>query len=247
MSLTFDQPVLLGLLVPALAIVFLLWRTSRAYLPPLRRWASLIVRSLVVSLLLVALAGPHLTRSADTLAVAVLLDRSDSISPADQDREQQWLSHLLASKRPDDQVAVVSFAGQAEVDRPLSADPSMPTFGDTTSLHPSRTNIASAIRLGLAALPPSAARRLVLLSDGNENDEQATSAAALAAAAGVPIDTVALPGPAGPSAVVEALDAPSHVRQTDQFAVTVQVRATQAMPATLYLAENDHLLAQQAV
>ena len=64
-----------------------------------------------------------------------------------------------------------------------------------------RTDIAAAIRAGVAALPPSAARRLVLLSDGQENLDHADPAAALASAAHVQLMTVAVDEQRNPVAV----------------------------------------------
>ena len=147
--------------------MFAIWRSSRVYLPPARRFAALGLRAAVVSLVVVALAGPLVQLRASTLAVAVLLDRSDSISPAAQDQQEQWLSPMLASKAPDDQVAVITFAGDASVERPLSTDRDTAALADADGpASGDRTDIAAAIRTGLAALPPSTARRLVLLSDG---------------------------------------------------------------------------------
>src|SRR5207248_10894374 len=133
------------------------------------------------------------------------------------------------------------------VERPLSADPTPTTLSIDSTLHGSSTNIAGAIQLGLGVLPPDATRRMVLISDGNENAGDAVQAAALARAAGVQLDTIALTGDNGPKALVEALDAPSRLHEGDRFTVTAQIRATQAMPATLELLADDHLIASQDV
>jgi Ca-activated chloride channel family protein len=180
MSLTFDQPLLLGLLPVSLGLVYVLWRKSRVYLPLLRRQLALGLRALGITLLVLVLSGPKLQLNASDLAIAVLLDRSDSISPAQRAQEEAWLAAMLAHKSARDQVAVVGFAGDATLERPLSADPSPPVLSEDSTLQGSRTDIAAAIRLGLGVLPPDAARRLVLVSDGNENAEESQQAAALA-------------------------------------------------------------------
>ena len=73
MSLSFDRPLLLLLLPVCLGLVYLLWRTSRVYMPPLRRRASLVLRVLVVTLLVAAIAEPRVQLPANDLAVAFLL------------------------------------------------------------------------------------------------------------------------------------------------------------------------------
>jgi Mg-chelatase subunit ChlD/uncharacterized membrane protein len=212
-----------------------------------RRFAALGLRLAVVSLVIFALAGPSVQLRAASLGVAVLLDRSDSIPPVAQEQEEQWLASMLANKAPDDQVAVVTFAGDARIERPLSADSSPPALADAQDLHPASTDLAGAIRMGLAALPPDMARRLVLLTDGQQNQEDASQAAALAAAAGVQLLTVSLTTQDGPEALVEGLDAPSQVRQGDAFNVTARIRSTDPTGATLHLLVDGDLATTQQV
>src|SRR5579864_8492060 len=247
MGISFDQPLLLLLLAPSLGLVWLLWRNSRVYLPPARRYAALVLRSAVVVLLVTSLAGPNVRLNANDLAVAILLDRSASITPAERAQEEQLVTDTLAHKAQNDKVAVIGFAAEASVERSLSTDASPPVYADDDSLRPSSTDIARAIQLGLAILPPDAARRIVLVSDGNANEGDAQQAATLVKAAGVQLDTIALTADSGTQALVEALDAPARLRQGDSFTVTVQVRATEPMPATLQLLADDRLVGSQDV
>jgi uncharacterized membrane protein/Mg-chelatase subunit ChlD len=247
MQISFTQPVLLALLVPSLALVYYLWHSSHVYMPPVRRHASLLLRMAAVSLLVVGLSGPSVRLEANDLAEAILLDRSASITPAERAQEEQFVTDALAHKAPNDRFAVVSFAGEATADMPLSTDSTPPVFAEDTTLRPTSTDIGKAIQLGLGILPPDAARRIVLLSDGNANAGDAQQAAVLAQTAGVQLDTVALTADSGPQALVEALDAPSRLRAGDAFSVTVQARANQAMAATLQLVADDRLVGTQDV
>lgn len=247
MTVSFEQPLLLVLLVPSLALVYALWHTSRVYLPPVRRYAALVLRTVAVSLLIVGISRPTIRLHANYLAVAVLLDRSDSITPAQRALQQAWVADALAHKSPTDQLAVISFAGEASLQRPLSADATPPVLADDSALHGARTDIARAIQLGLSVLPADAARRIVLISDGNENAGNAQQAAALAQAAGVQLETLTLTSQTGPQALVEALDAPARLHQGDNFSATVQIRATEAMPASLQLLADDRLVGSQDV
>ena len=235
MTIQFERAWLLLALVPCLALVYWLWHTSKGYLPPFRRAAALVLRSAIVTLLVLALAGPLALLRANNLAVAVLLDRSDSTTPAAQADQEHWLAQALASKGANDQVAVITFAGDARVERPLSDDATPPALAEPDGLHPERTNIAAAIRLGLGALPPNLARRLVLLSDGQQNQDQADEAAGLAAAAGVQLMAVPNEQSSGPEALVDGLEAPTQLRQGESFSATADIRATDPGGATLIL------------
>src|SRR5205085_8612926 len=159
-SLAFDRPLLLLLLPACIAVVYALWRTSRVYMPPVRRRLSLGLRLSIVTLLVAVLAEPRIQLPANDLAVAFLLDRSDSITPSMQADQERWLADALQHKAQQDQAAVISFGGEPVVDRALSTDSDPPRLSPSTNLNPSSTDVASAIRAGLAVLPPSAARRL---------------------------------------------------------------------------------------
>jgi len=244
-SIDFERPWLLLLLPASVALVYVLWRTSRTYMPPVRRRASLIVRLSVVSLLCLVLSVPTVQLRADQLAIAILLDRSDSITPLARSQQEDWLAKALQSKSPSDQVAVITFGEDATVERALSEEQRPPRLApDDTG---TRTNISAAIRAGVAALPPSAARRLVLLSDGRENLDHADSAAALAAAAHVQLMTVPMDETQGPEVLVRALDAPAQLREGERFTVTAQLEATQSTSATLHLLMDGQLRTSQQV
>src|SRR6202048_1316560 len=122
MRLDFEYPLVLILLPVCAAVIVVVGRASRTYMPPLRRRISLGLRLAVVSLLVLALASPLVQLTADQLAVAVLLDRSDSIAPTARVDEESWLASALAAKAPADQVAVVSFGADATLERTLSTD-----------------------------------------------------------------------------------------------------------------------------
>lgn len=250
MSIDFERPALLLLLPLSLAVVYWLWRTSKAYMPPLRRRVALAVRVAVVTLLCLGLASPLVQLRADELAVAFLVDRSDSISPAARVEQERWLARALQTKSLGDRAAVITFGQEATVEQALSTDATPPRLNAASgnNVDGTRTNIASAIRAGVAALPPSAARRLVLLSDGRENLEQAEPAAALAAAAGVQLLSV----PSGfaadtPEVLVRQVDAPAQVREGERFNVTAQVDSTVPTTAALNLLVDGQLAGTQEV
>ena len=247
MSLAFDRPSLLLLLPVCIGFVYLLWRTSRVYMPPLRRRISLGLRIAVVSLLVAALAEPRVQLPANDLAVAFLLDRSDSITPNMQGDQEQWLADALQHKADQDQAAVITFGGDPVVDRALSPENDPPRLSPSSNVNPSSTDIAAAVRAGLAVLPPSSARRLVLLSDGQENQEKADTAAALAAAAGVQLLAMPLEAARGPEVLVRALDAPAQLREGERFTISAQVEANVATTATLYLMIDGTLAGSQDV
>src|SRR5215213_4298195 len=83
--------------------------------------ASLLLRLVILSLLIFALAGVNLVRGADKLAVVYLVDVSDSVGQQAQEAELAYVRDSLEAMRPDDQAAVIAFGGNALVERPMSS------------------------------------------------------------------------------------------------------------------------------
>jgi Mg-chelatase subunit ChlD/uncharacterized membrane protein len=246
-SLAFDRPLLLLLLPVSIGIVYILWRTSRVYMPPLRRRISLVLRVTIVALLVAVLAEPRVQLPANDLAVAFLLDRSDSITPSMQTDEEKWLADALTHKAQQDQAAVISFGGEPVVDRALSTESDPPRLSPPSNVDPSSTDIAAAVRAGLAVLPPASARRIVLVSDGQENQEKADTAAALASAAGVQLMAVPLDSVRGPEVLVRRLDAPTQLREGERFSVSAEVDSNVSTSGSLYLLVDGSLVGTQDV
>src|SRR3954470_10034254 len=181
LSLTRPEGLILLALVPL--AVYLTLR-GRLLMRRGRRRSSLALRIAIIALLVLAVFGLELGQAFHRLSVVFLVDRSASISAAQQAREAEYLRAAIDQMGPDDSAGVVAFGADALVDRPVTADKSPPDLASRPQ--PGYTNLADAIRLGLAVAPADSARRLVLLSDGKENAGNADWAARLAAANSVP-------------------------------------------------------------
>ena len=185
-----------------------------------REWASLALRCLLLLLLILGLAGAQVTRSADELAIVYLVDVSDSILLEQRQAALEWVGAAIEALKPNDKAAVILFGADALVERPLSAARELAPVSSTP--RPLNTNIAAAIRLGLALLPAGMARRLVLLSDGVETAGDALESAQLAAASGVQIDVYPLGEMRpGSEAMLTTISAPTRLAEGDRFSLSV--------------------------
>jgi len=244
MTFDFIQPLalLLLLLLPAF---WLIDRVSRTHLPRTRRRLVLGVRMLVVTLLVLGLAGPRYFGQADEQAVAFLVDVSDSVTPPMRERQQTFLRDATAAMSDRDKSAIIAFAGQAVVEQPLaSARPVNPV---ASIIEGGRTDLAGAIRLALATLPSTMARKIVVLSDGNENVGKAVDQARVSNAVGVPIHVVPLAQQSGPEVLVRNVETPAFVREGEKFSATISLDATADTKARVHLLADGKLLATQNV
>ncbi len=221
--MTFSSPWLLLLLLALPVFVWLGW-PSRG--PSRRREiASLVLRLLFALLLCLSLAGLEVRRAADELSVIFLVDHSDSMSPLAQQLAQDYVRQALQHLGPNDRAGVIIFGGNALVERPLSASKELDNF--TSKVSTLQTDLAEAIRLGLALLPADTARRLVVLSDGRETTGDALQAAQFAKASGTQIIAIPLAQTMGETdAQITAVEAPPRLRQGEQFGLKLTVEST---------------------
>ncbi len=197
-----------------------------------RDWASLIARLLILLLLTLSLAGTQIVRAADELAVVFLVDASDSIGPEQSAQAEEFVRAAMETMTPNDQAAVILFGANALVERPMSGLAELaPVTSVPQQLH---TDLAEAIRLGMALFPAGSARRLVILSDGAETIGDAAQAAKLAAASGVVIDFVPLSRPSGSAEVLLTnVDAPTRVVEGETFRIDITAESTTNTTAVL--------------
>jgi uncharacterized membrane protein len=241
MGISFDAPLALLLLPPLLTVVVALHLLSRRRLGVGRRRVALLVRVLLLSALVFALAGFQLVLPVDRLAVVYVVDMSDSVGTAGREEALAYLRESLAAKKDEDIAGIVAFGGDALVERLPSDLAEIDRIASTPVT--GATDIGAALRLAGALFPDDAQKRIVLLSDGNDTTGSGQTEAALAAARGIQVQTH-LTGLAGADEVlVERLTSPSTARRGEQVQVTSDITSTVAQPATARLFVNGELVA----
>jgi len=230
--MTFTTP--LALLLFALIPVFAYVGWPRLPYRRRRDALSLALRLLIVTLLVLGLAGAQIVRAAEKLAVVFLVDVSDSMDSAAQAAALDYVRDAMALSGPDDQSAVILFGANALVERPMLPGTELGPIGSTpVTLN---TDLAEAIRLGLALFPADAARRMVILSDGIATVGDTLEAGRLAAASGVQIDFVAFRRRPAPEVMVTAVNVPTRLNVDEPFEVSYTITSeadTQAVVSIL--------------
>ncbi len=244
LRLSFIYPIsllLLLLLVPLWAGALLLPHR----LPPVRFWSSLLLRSGMILALVFSLAGTQIVQQVDDLTTVFLIDSSDSVSASARGQAEAFVQEALRAMSSNDKSAIVVFGENALVDR---APSTLSTLGRLTSAPvAARTNIEQAVQLGLALFPADTKKRLVLLSDGGENAGRAIDAAKLAATRGVRLDIVNMANPSDSEALLAELQAPSQVRDGQQFTLTATVESTVEQGALLRIFNDQQVVIEQNV
>jgi Mg-chelatase subunit ChlD len=238
------QPLALwGLAV--LPLFLLLHLFTRSHLPLDRRVLALVFRLLAVTLLVFSMANPRVIRSAESQAVAFLLDYSDSVAPDVREQEVAWVRQAMSAMSDRDQSMVIVFGEHAAIDHPLSNARELAPV--STVVGGGETNISEALRLAMASLPTTAARSIVLLSDGNETVGKALDQARVTSAARVPISTVSMSTRSGPEVLVRQVETPSQVREGESFSAIVTIESNTETAGRLHLLSDNRVLATREV
>ncbi|HEV8637397.1 MAG TPA: VWA domain-containing protein, partial [Chloroflexota bacterium] len=204
-----------------------------------------------LSLLVLALAGPTVTRRLDRQAIVFVVDGSASTAGA-RDAAEGGVRAALEGKRGDDRAGVVQAAAGARVEEPPSERPLFTRLA--ASLPTDASDLAAGLRLAGALLPSGYAGRVVLLSDGRQTVGDAVAAARELAARGVRVDVLPLGGSAQPDLRIEALELPERARRGETSVLTVRahaalasVRSGSSAGATLRVFRDDRLLVERSV
>ncbi len=245
MGISFTAPQWLLLLVPALALTIGLHLAARRRMGAGRRRAALVIRSLLLSALVLAIAGFQIVLPVDRLATVFVVDLSDSVGNAGRSEALAFLRETLQDKPEGDVAGIVAFGKDALVERL----PSELRELDRIASAPveSATDIGAALRLATALFPDDSQKRIVLLSDGNDTTGGGQAEASLAASRGIRIETKAIGLGNVDEVLVERLTTPSIARLGESVQAIAEIRSSVAQPATVRLFADGALVSTQPV
>ncbi|MDA1141649.1 MAG: VWA domain-containing protein [Planctomycetota bacterium] len=243
-TLTNPSALLLLLFLP---LLYWWCRKSLSGLGQTRQTLALVIRGVLMTLLVLALARFHIKRTSDDLCVYFVLDQSKSIPIDLKSKAFDYLNYAAAKTDPEkeESAALIVFGSNAGIE--TSPSPRLKVDDIHTVLNPSATDVSGALRLAMAAFPEGVLKRIVLVTDGNENHGHALAEAQNAKANGIVIDVLPLEYARGAEVLVEKVILPSQVLPDEEFEVKIIVKAFQAGRATLRLFENNKLIASQPV
>jgi uncharacterized membrane protein len=213
---------------------------------PGRRMAILILRSLIFLLLILALAQLEYTLRARELTVYFLIDRSDSVPQNLKDSSLEIVAELNRNRPPRDEAGLIVFGSNSSLE-----SLAVPTFefdGTINSIvDESRTNISTALRLALSALPNDRMNRIVLLSDGNENIDSALETARLARNSNVPIDVLPLRYTQEQDAQIDKIVVPDQAIKDTPFDIKIFLSSETDTRGILRVFEDGEQIVEQEV
>lgn len=158
-------------------IAYFAWRSGvTATATKARRWVSVICRTAIVLLLVLAYAGLMSRGTSDQRFVIFATDASRSVSGPSRKAAEEFLTKAKEAQG-NHEVAYISFADKATT-------PDSGRMVQTEKLDNEHSNPAAALQLATTSIPTDYVPQVVLLTDGNETRGDLAKAAL---AAGVPV------------------------------------------------------------
>lgn len=241
--MSFTNPLALILLFAVPLVLYIGW-PRHAYRRR-RDGTSLALRVVIMSCLALGLAGTQISRAADKLAVIFLMDVSDSIGTEVREEQLEYIRRSIQTMPPDDVYGMVVFGANSITEHPINSVRDLGAIQAAPIT--SNTDIAEAVRLGLALFPDDAARRMVILSDGRPTVGDTEAAVRLAAAAGVEISYVAYTHQPGPEIQVTELRVPTGVPAGQEFDLNLTIDAEEATTADVRILASGQIIHQETV
>lgn len=226
---------LLSALVPLLVVVS---RFSLVDFSRLQRTLALCTRSLLLLLLVFALARPAATVSERRTLAVYAVDVSTSVSD-DQLQAAQRIVDRAWAARGDNEMRLMTFAAGPRVldikgDRP----PRLTRHSDETR---TGSDIQSAIQQAYGLISPDRLPRVVVVSDGNQTAGDALTEVHRARQRGVRVFSRRLPARQHHEALVRALLLPKEVRLGAPFELTAIIDSTDAQEVKLTLYKDGFI------
>lgn len=239
--MSFNTPIALLLFLVLIPVIWL-GRPTRG-LDRKRELTALMLRLILLACLILALAGLQVVNQSNRLAVVFLLDMSDSMPTASKNAAIEYIRSAVNAMGANDQAALITFGGNALVDRSMSSLKELETIRSIPITN--QTDLAEAIQLASALYPSHAARRMVILSDGNTTTGDAQTAARYASSSGIEIVALPFYRSLSNEFLISEVDAPESVNQNESFSIHATIEASQPGTAIIRVSAEGKIIYQQ--
>lgn len=236
LPLDFEEPVwllLLFLIVPT----FLMARRSIGGMSRGKATTVFAFRLIVIVLLATALSHPMWEQRGEGVTTTLIVDVSPSIpNPLKASAEDFLRAASQENRERDDRLAVITVSDEAYIVAMPDPNSEVNTGqypGDLTA-----TNLAAAVRLGLAIGPADTANRILLASDGNETVDSVLAAAEVARASKVPVDVLLLNYEHENEVIFDHIVMPAQARRGQRIYAKLVLHSQKETPGILTVRLN---------
>ncbi|MGJ7910661.1 VWA domain-containing protein [Neobacillus sp. LXY-1] len=244
MALEFKYPILFILLIPALYIVFLYFKQTKA-VPSAESVLIGLIRTLLFSLIIFALTVPQVLLPAKQEKVIFLADRSASYQQTENSL-LKWLDESVQGKNANQTFAVASFADSVTMEQSFTNRKRVITQFNS-KIEKGETNLEEGIQFAASLFQKGESGRIVLLSDGNETVGNSREAAKLLQNRNVSLDYVRLPLKTEDDMAITKLEVPPTSFVGENTLINVSISSTVEKNANIRISLNNQDLLLEKV
>ncbi|MHB1457543.1 MAG: VWA domain-containing protein [Armatimonadota bacterium] len=234
--LQFTKPAYLILLIPLIYFMYRMTKHSLADMSAFRAKASLVLRSVILLMLVLALADVRMVRDVSQQCVVFALDMSDSIPKSKRDSAVEYINRALKNLTSNQKAAVVVFGENASVELSPGSYRKIGQIHSTPAT--TNTDISQSIGLAMAVFPEHSSKKIILLSDGNETRGKALEQALLASSNNVSVDTVPLTTDLPNDIYLDKMVSPATAKIGEPFDLRIIASAKEPSKANIRLFRN---------
>ncbi|MHC4914634.1 MAG: glutamine amidotransferase, partial [Planctomycetota bacterium] len=214
-------------------------RRSLAGLSDFRRWASMVLRVLLVLAAILALTEACWRQISREVTVVYLVDRSASVPSEEQKKVLRYMRETATrrekgGRQVDDRAGLVVFGEGSSVELAPSERFSAPQRLHSI-IETEHTDIAEGLRMAAASFPAGARKRIVLISDGAETKGLALEEARRLGEMGVRVECLHIGREKQPEVMVDRLVVRQEARAGEPVQVRTILRADQPASGELEL------------
>ena len=229
--ITFEQPWLLLLLIPALFFgVLPYFRSPKKYRRTRNRITSVVLHCTALALAILVLSGIKFQYDLPNKdnEVILLVDKSDSNEKSD-DLKDAFVAEVLQNTQSNFKIGVVTFGYDQVYAAALNTDANAVYQEYLRAPDPdtSGTDFEAAIKYAASLFTKPESARIVILSDGVETDGNANAVIRSLASTGIKLDTVHFPDETSNDIQILAVHYPdTTIRHGESFEITLDVKST---------------------
>ncbi|TCK98694.1 von Willebrand factor type A domain-containing protein [Natranaerovirga hydrolytica] len=235
MNINIIRPVFL-ILIPIIIVLLIL---SARYLNhrKAKKRNIIIFRSIIVTLIVLALSGIHLRFSMDNVTNLFLVDLSSSAMDY-RDNAEDFIKSYVDIMPDNEDFGVLVFGENVLVDRFVNEHR---TYGQIASTPiQSSTNIQNALTSAIGLFPEDTGKRIILISDGQENAGDTRRAISTLRQQNVKMNVLKIDESDQNEVYIDRLRVPDRINHGETFNITVEVKSNVDTSAviTLYSGRN---------
>ena len=212
-----------------------------------QRLLSLFVRVIVLTLLVMSLAGALWTSKTQQISVWLAADLSDSVPESALTQISNRINQLTLNPPTDSELSVALFAEESELLKTEDEDASPIPIQLAETNSKAESNLELALQHAAQSLNHDSIKRILLLTDGNETRGDAMGTAKRLAKQGIQIYTAAYETQEREEVLLEDLVIPTEVKKGQTFTVNAIAHATSETDADFTLYRDGFKVAEQSL